>query len=311
MEHVNRVKSEISKVMVGMEREIELLTISLLFNGHILLESVPGTGKTMLAKSFASSINGIFSRIQFTPDVLPSDVTGIQFFNPKIQEFELRTGPIVANIILADEINRATPRTQSSLLEVMEERQVTIDGITVKVDDPFMVIATQNPVEAQQGTFSLPVAQMDRFFMKLTMKYPSLESEKEILKQARGIGRDHQTNPVLSHEEIKKLKEFVQNIKINDTVESYLLQIVRKTRQHPEIDLGVSPRGALALMKAAQGQALLENREYVIPEDIKKMVPYVLGHRIILSTEASFTKSPESVLKEILESVPVPVEMGS
>lgn len=311
MEYVNKVKSEISKVMVGMEREVELLTISLLFNGHILLESVPGTGKTMLAKSFASSINGIFSRIQFTPDVLPSDVTGIQFFNPKIQEFELRTGPIVANIILADEINRATPRTQSSLLEVMEERQVTIDGITVKVDDPFMVIATQNPVEAQQGTFSLPVAQMDRFFMKLTMKYPSLESEKEILKQARGIGRDHQTNPVLSHEEIKKLKEFVQNIKINDTVESYLLQIVRKTRQHPEIDLGVSPRGALALMKAAQGQALLENREYVIPEDIKKMVPYVLGHRIILSTEASFTKSPESVLKVILESVPVPVEMGS
>ncbi|MFP7300211.1 AAA family ATPase [Neobacillus niacini] len=311
MEQVNRVKSEISKVMVGMEREVELLTISLLFNGHILLESVPGTGKTMLAKSFASSINGVFSRIQFTPDVLPSDVTGIQFFNPKIQEFELRSGPIVANIVLADEINRATPRTQSSLLEVMEERQVTIDGITVKVDDPFMVIATQNPVEAQQGTFSLPVAQMDRFFMKLTMEYPSLESEKEILQQARGLGRSHQTHAVLSHEEIKKLKELVQQIKINDTVETYLLHIVRQTRQHPEIDLGVSPRGALALMKAAQGQAFLENRDYVIPEDIKKMVPYVLGHRIILSTEASFTKSPESVLKEVLEAVPVPVEMGS
>jgi MoxR-like ATPase len=311
MEHVNRVKSEISKVMVGMDREVELLTISLLFNGHILLESVPGTGKTMLAKSFASSINGIFSRIQFTPDVLPSDVTGIQFFNPKNHEFELRTGPIVANIVLADEINRATPRTQSSLLEVMEERQVTIDGITVKVDDPFMVIATQNPVEAQQGTFSLPVAQMDRFFMKLTMEYPSLESEKEILKQARGIGRGQQIGAVLSHEEIKMLKEFVQNIKINDTVESYLLQIVRATRQHPEIDLGVSPRGALALMKAAQGQAFLENRDYVIPEDIKKMVPYVLGHRVILSTEASFTKSPDRVLREVLEAVPVPVEMGS
>jgi MoxR-like ATPase len=311
MKHVNRVKSEISKVMVGMDREVELLTISLLFNGHILLESVPGTGKTMLAKSFASSINGIFSRIQFTPDVLPSDVTGIQFFNPKNHEFELRTGPIVANIVLADEINRATPRTQSSLLEVMEERQVTIDGITVKVDDPFMVIATQNPVEAQQGTFSLPVAQMDRFFMKLTMEYPSLESEKEILKQARGIGRGQQTGAVLSHEEIKMLKEFVQNIKINDTVESYLLQIVRATRQHPEIDLGVSPRGALALMKAAQGQAFLENRDYVIPEDIKKMVPYVLGHRVILSTEASFTKSPDRVLREVLEAVPVPVEMGS
>jgi MoxR-like ATPase len=311
MEHVNRVKSEISKVMVGMDREVELLTISLLFNGHILLESVPGTGKTMLAKSFASSINGIFSRIQFTPDVLPSDVTGIQFFNPKNHEFELRTGPIVANIVLADEINRATPRTQSSLLEVMEERQVTIDGITVKVDEPFMVIATQNPVEAQQGTFSLPVAQMDRFFMKLTMEYPSLESEKEILKQARGIGRGQQTGAVLSHEEIKMLKEFVQNIKINDTIESYLLQIVRATRQHPEIDLGVSPRGALALMKAAQGQAFSENRDYVIPEDIKKMVPYVLGHRVILSTEASFTKSPDRVLREVLEAVPVPVEMGS
>lgn len=311
MECVNRVKSEISKVMVGMDREVDLLTISLLFNGHILLESVPGTGKTMLAKSFASSINGFFSRIQFTPDVLPSDVTGIQFFNPKIQEFELRTGPIVANIVLADEINRATPRTQSSLLEVMEERQVTIDGITVKVDDPFMVIATQNPVEAQQGTFSLPVAQMDRFFMKLTMEYPSLESEKEILKQARGISSGNKTKAVLSHEEIQELKEKVQKIKMNDTIESYLLQIVRKTRQHPEIDLGVSPRGALALMKAAQGQAFLENREYVIPEDIKKMVPYVLGHRIILSTEASFTKSPESVLKEVLEAVPVPVEMGA
>jgi MoxR-like ATPase len=311
MEHINRVKSEISKVMVGMEREVELLTISLLFNGHILLESVPGTGKTQLAKSFANSINGIFSRIQFTPDVLPSDITGIQFFNPKTQEFELRTGPIVANIVLADEINRATPRTQSSLLEVMEERQVTIDGITVKVDDPFMVIATQNPVEAQQGTFSLPVAQMDRFLMKLTMDYPSLESEKEILKLARGIGSGHQTNAVLSHAEIIKLMELVTNIKINDTVETYLLHIVRKTREHPEIDLGVSPRGALALMKAAQGQAFLENRDYVIPEDIKNMVPYVLGHRIILSTEASFTKSPESVLKEILEAVPVPVEMGS
>ena len=311
MDYINRVKSEISKVMVGMDREVELLTISLLFNGHILLESVPGTGKTMLAKSFASSINGIFSRIQFTPDVLPSDVTGIQFFNPKIQEFELRTGPIVANIVLADEINRATPRTQSSLLEVMEERQVTIDGISVKVDDPFMVIATQNPVEAQQGTFSLPVAQMDRFFMKLSMEYPSFESEKEILKQARGIGGSLKTNAVLTHEEIKKVKALVQQIKINDTVESYLLQIVRETRQHPEIDLGVSPRGALALMKASQGQAFLENRKYVIPEDIKKMVPYVLGHRIILSTEASFTKSPERVLREVLEAAPVPVELGT
>jgi MoxR-like ATPase len=296
--------------MIGKDREVELLTISLLFNGHILLESVPGTGKTMLAKTFANSINGEFSRIQFTPDVLPSDVTGIQFFNPKTQEFELRTGPIVANIVLADEINRATPRTQSSLLEVMEEKQVTIDGITVKVNEPFMVIATQNPVESQQGTFQLPVAQMDRFFMKLTMDYPSLEEEKEILKNSRGESKKTHINAALNEEEIQQLKEAVQEVKINAVVETYLLEIVRKTRQHHDIDLGVSPRGGLALMKAAQGNAFLENRGFVIPEDIKKMVPYVLGHRIILSTEAALTKSSELVLNEVLDTVPVPVEMS-
>jgi MoxR-like ATPase len=310
MNHLHKLKSEIAKVMIGKDREVELLTISLLFNGHILLESVPGTGKTMLAKTFAHSINGEFSRIQFTPDVLPSDVTGIQFFNPKTQEFELRTGPIVSNIVLADEINRATPRTQSSLLEVMEERQVTIDGITVKVSEPFMVIATQNPVESQQGTFQLPVAQMDRFFMKLTIDYPSLEEEKEILKNSRGESNMPHTNPVIKEKEIQQLKQAVQAVKINETVEAYLLDIVRKTRQHHDIDLGVSPRGGLALMKAAQGNAFLENRGFVIPEDIKKMVPYVLGHRIILSTEASLTRSPELVLKEVLDTVPVPVEMS-
>jgi MoxR-like ATPase len=310
MNHLHKLKSEISKVMIGKDREIELLTISLLFNGHILLESVPGTGKTMLAKTFANSINGEFSRIQFTPDVLPSDVTGIQFFNPKTQEFELRTGPIVSNIVLADEINRATPRTQSSLLEVMEERQVTIDGITVKLNEPFMVIATQNPVESQQGTFQLPVAQMDRFFMKLAIDYPTLEEEKEILKNSRGENKKTHIDAVLNEDEIQQLKEAVQEVQLNETMETYLLEIVRKTRQHHDIDLGVSPRGGLALMKAAQGNAFLENRGFVIPEDIKKMVPFVLGHRIILSTEASLTKSPELVLKEVLETVPVPVEMS-
>ncbi|WP_080846807.1 AAA family ATPase [Cytobacillus gottheilii] len=311
MEQLSNLKSEISKVIIGKEEEIDLLAIALLFNGHILLESVPGTGKTQLAKSFSSCINGEFSRIQFTPDVLPSDVTGIQFFNPKSQEFELRPGPIVANIVLADEINRATPRTQSSLLEVMEERQVTIDGISVKVQEPFMVIATQNPVDSQQGTFQLPAAQMDRFLFKIEMSYPSIEEEKIILRNGRLGSAGAELEAILSHDEIMQMKKEVQQIKINDAVEEYIVEVIRKTRQHPDIDLGASPRAALALMKAAQGTAYLQNRTFVIPEDVKRMVPHVLGHRLILSTEASLTKTMTNVLEDVLESVPVPVETGS
>ena len=311
MEKLAKLKSEISKVIVGKEEETELLTIALLFNGHILLESVPGTGKTQLAKSFSRCINGEFSRIQFTPDVLPSDVTGIQFFNPKTHEFELRPGPIVANIVLADEINRATPRTQSSLLEVMEERQVTIDGISVKVQEPFMVIATQNPVDSQQGTFQLPAAQMDRFLFKLEMSYPSLEEEKKILQNGRAGSSAAVIEMILNHEEIMHMKNEVQQIKINEAIEEYLLEVIRKTRQHPDIDLGASPRAALALMKAAQGRAYIQDKTFVTPDDIKHMVPFVLGHRLILSTEASLTKTMTNVLEDVLESVPVPVETGS
>lgn len=310
MQLVQQLKSEISKIIVGKDKEIELLTLSLLFNGHILLESVPGTGKTQLAKTFADCINGSFSRIQFTPDVLPSDVTGIQFFNPKKQEFELRTGPIIANVVLADEINRATPRTQSSLLEVMEERQVTIDGITVQVEDPFLVIATQNPVESQQGTFQLPIAQMDRFFMKITMEYPTLEEEKAILQKGRMAEKTQRPQPVLNKDQILTLKKQVKQVKLNEVTEDYMLEIVRKTREHVEIELGVSPRGAIALMRASQGHAYLNKREYVVPEDIKTMIPYVLGHRIVLSTEASLTKTADELLQEIIDSVPLPVEMS-
>ncbi|KOP81886.1 magnesium chelatase [Bacillus sp. FJAT-21945] len=311
MKDLENLQAEIRKVMIGKEKEVELFVISLLFNGHILMESVPGTGKTMLAKTFANTMNGAFSRIQFTPDVLPSDVTGIQFFNPKKQEFEFKPGPIIANVVLADEINRATPRTQSSLLEVMEEKQVTIDGHTIPVSDPFMVIATQNPVESQQGTFPLPVAQLDRFFLKLSMRYPTFEEEREMLQISRRGNQAKEVSAIVTSVDIEKMRNQVKEISVNDEVESYLLQIVRKTREHPSIELGVSPRGALALMKAAQGKAFLEGRTYVIPNDIKEMIPYVLSHRIFLTTEGSLTKTPEKVLEEVIESVPVPVEAGA
>lgn len=310
-ENIKKLKNEIGKVIVGMDEEVELMAISLLYNGHILLESIPGTGKTMLAKNFATAIGGKFSRIQFTPDVLPSDVTGIQFYNPKVQEFELRPGPIMANIVLADEINRATPRTQSSLLEVMEERQVTIDGITVPLEEPFMVIATQNPVESQQGTFSLPVAQMDRFFIKINVGYPVYEEEKKIMQIHRSGQIMNNIAQVFSILELEQLKTAVNQIHISNDIEDYLLNIVRKTREHNSVELGVSPRGTLALMKAAQGKAFLNDRAYVIPADVKAIAPYVLAHRIFLSLEGELTMTPEIIVEEILDSVPVPVEQGA
>jgi MoxR-like ATPase len=310
-EKIEILKEEIRKVIVGKDEEVELMAIALLYNGHILLESVPGTGKTMMAKSFASAIGGAFSRIQFTPDVLPSDVTGIQFFNPKVQEFVLRPGPIIANIVLADEINRATPRTQASLLEVMEERQVTIDGETVKLNEPFMVIATQNPVESQQGTFPLPVAQMDRFFMKLKVGYPDYEEEKRIIQLHRGNVSKTAIQQVYTPLEIEQLKAAVTETFISNDIEDYLLTIVRKTREHNQIELGISPRGTLALIKAAQGKAFLNGRTYVTPDDVKTVAPFVLGHRIVLSIEGSLTQSPEMMVEEILDSIPVPVEAGA
>lgn len=306
---LGQLKIEIGKNVIGRDHEVEMMVIALLNNGHILMESVPGTGKTLLAKTFAAAISGHFSRIQFTPDVLPSDITGIQFFNPKLQDFELKPGPIVSNILLADEINRATPRTQSSLLEAMEEHQVTIDGHTISLKSPFLVIATQNPVESQQGTFQLPVAQMDRFFIKLSLGYPEINEEREMIKKHRFGTSTKEVNPIISEKDIDVLKQELMNVKLTEVVEEYLLQIIRQTREHSSIELGISPRGTLALVKAAQGRALIKGRSFVTPNDVKEMAPFVLGHRIYLSAEASLTLTPEKVIEDLLESIPLPVEV--
>ncbi|MBM7587049.1 MoxR-like ATPase [Bacillus pakistanensis] len=306
--NISDITKEMNKVLVGREKEVQILTIALLQEGHVLLESVPGTGKTLLANTFAQCIQGKFKRVQFTPDVLPSDITGIQYFNPKSQEFELRTGPVVTNVLLADEINRATPRTQASLLEVMEEKQVTIDGETVKLQRPFIVIATQNPVESQQGTFPLPAAQLDRFMLKIPFTYPDLEEERLILQRFRQRHFIETIEPIFTLEEILTLSKEVTNVHISEDIESYILHMTRTTREHEKIAVGASPRASLALLKAAQGHAFVNGRDYVIPEDVKEIALYVLEHRLLLTPEASLTKTTREVMEEIISEIGSPVE---
>ncbi|MEL3974119.1 MoxR family ATPase [Rossellomorea oryzaecorticis] len=308
MTHLIDIKREMNKVLVGKDKEIDLLLIALLQEGHVLLESVPGTGKTLLAKTFSQCIEGMFKRIQFTPDVLPSDVTGIQFFNPKTQEFELRTGPVVANVLLADEINRATPRTQASLLEVMEEKQITIDGETVLLSPPFIVVATQNPIESQQGTFPLPAAQLDRFLLKIPFTYPDFKEERMILGRFKSKQPLNEVESVLSLSEVQSLSKLVKEVHVSADIESYILQMTRGTREHEWIELGASPRASLALLKASQGQAFIEGRDFVRPEDVLEVAPYVLQHRIQLTAEASLTKSEEEVITTLIDSIILPVE---
>ncbi|GEL78804.1 AAA family ATPase [Tenuibacillus multivorans] len=306
----NQLKEQIGKVIIGKEDVVELIVNALVNEGHILLESVPGTGKTMLAKSIAKSIDGDFKRIQFTPDVLPSDVTGIHFFNPKDQQFELRVGPVLTNVLLADEINRATPRTQSSLLEVMEEKQVTIDGTTVPIEQPFIVIATQNPIESQQGTFDLPEAQMDRFFMKIDLGYPTFNEEQTIMKAYKTANPIDELVSMISKEQIIQYQKTVKHIYLSDEIEKYLLSVIHATRESDDTQIGVSPRGTLVLMRAVQACAAIDGRDYVIPEDVKKMAPYVLAHRLVLTLEASTKKSQREVMEDVLKTVEVPVELG-
>ena len=309
-ELADRIKENISKVIVGKDEIIEYVIVSLFSAGHVLLEDVPGVGKTVLAKCLAKSIDCEFKRIQFTPDLLPSDLTGINYFNQKENEFVLRKGPVFSNIILADEINRATPRTQASLLECMEERQVTIDGETKLLARPFFVIATQNPVETQ-GTFPLPEAQLDRFNMRLSIGYPNASEGRQILDRFQSGSRFPETQCVASAKEVISAEETFTIVKINDALKDYIIDIVEMTRNHNKISLGVSPRGSLALMKASQVYAAIKGRDYVTPDDVKHLAVPVLAHRLILKGHAvatGGTKSSEAVIEEILREVKVPVE---
>jgi len=305
---VSRVFEGAGKVIVGKLDSIELAMVALLCEGHILVEDVPGIGKTTLAKTLSRLLGGTFRRIQCTPDLLPGDVTGIYFFNQKKSEFEFRPGPVMANIVLVDEINRATPRTQSSLLECMEERQVTVDGVTQALPRPFMVIATQNPIELH-GTFPLPEAQLDRFFLRLVMGYPNTEEEDIMLLRFEHGNPLDSLEPVTSPDEMLALKEQAQEVHVEPGVRRYIIDIVQRTRENASVSLGASPRASLYLYKGAQALALVRGRDYVIPDDVKRLVVPVLGHRIILNTEAYLHKrSKETLLEDILNTTPVPVE---
>lgn len=303
-----RIKENAQKVIIGKSEVIDLVLTSIIAGGNVLLEDVPGTGKTVLAKTIAQSIGAEFKRIQFTPDLLPSDLTGINFYNQKIGEFTFRKGPVFTNILLADEINRATPRTQSSLLECMEEKQVTIDGTTYNLGDFFFVIATQNPVEIQ-GTFPLPEAQLDRFLMMLSMGYPSLEEGKEIFNRFIRNNPLEKLKEVCSAEEVIEAKKSYNKVFVSEDLKEYMLRIVNRTLAYEGVILGVSPRGSLALLKSCQAYAALYGRDFVTPEDVKRLAPYVLGHRIILkdSIRIKGVKGFD-IVNKILNEISVPTE---
>ncbi|MFW6269733.1 MAG: AAA family ATPase [Bacillota bacterium] len=307
-ELISKIKDNINKVIVGKGDVIELLITALLAAGHILIDDVPGLGKTKLANSLAKTLNIDFKRIQFTPDLQPSDITGIYYFDQKISDFTFRPGPILSNIILADEINRAVPRTQSSLLEAMEERQLSIEGDVFKIEEPFIVIATQNPVELE-GTFPLPEAQLDRFLMKIDMGYPSREEEVEIMQRFNGRDPIQNLMPVLTADEIIALREDVKKVKIDNELLYYISDLCQATRNDERIKLGVSPRASLALMKASQAYAFIKGRNYVLPDDIKYLFPYVVGHRLILSYQIEMSgENRADIIEDIITHIRVPLE---
>ncbi|MGC4378816.1 MoxR family ATPase [Fictibacillus sp. Mic-4] len=304
------VIKNVEKVMIGKTQVTELSLVALLAGGHVLLEDVPGVGKTMMVRSLARSLGLEFNRIQFTPDLLPSDITGVSIYNQKEMAFEFRRGPLLGNVILADEINRTSPKTQSALLESMEEKSVTVDGQTHLLPEPFFVMATQNPIE-YEGTFPLPEAQLDRFMMKLNMGYPSVEDEMKILNVTEKGHPVETLECVISAGELTRLKEQVRDVYVDDTVKRYIVDLSNRTRNHRSVYLGVSPRGSLSLMKAAQSYALLMNREYCVPDDIKYLAPFVLTHRILLKPEARFEgQTANDIILEMLARVPVPLHKG-
>lgn len=308
VEFRRKVNDNVSKVIVGKSEQIDKIIVSFIVSGHVLLEDVPGLGKTKLAKSLSKSMNCSFKRIQFTPDLLPSDLTGIYFYNQKSGEFEFRKGPLLSNIVLADEINRATPRTQSALLECMEERQVTVEGNTLKLKRPFFVIATQNPIE-QFGTFPLPEAQLDRFFVRLSMGYPEFSEEKDMLDRFMQGDPLNELEAVVSEEEIAFVQDNYVNIHVSAEIKNYILEIITATRKDKYIEVGCSPRASLNLLKGSQALAAIKGRDYVIPEDVKEMATPILSHRLVLKNEMDgSSKQSEELIIKILNTIKTPLE---